>query len=146
MPKNEPTITGPSCGWAKTIAWVSLWVEVSISAGATNPTRSSAVTEPADLPLTETTFRTVVVEATLRCRKETPLAARIEGRWTETNEPVDLECRIVGVTQGLIEPTNSQFPIEASLTVDADGETYTVGGEGAFIEDIEAERVTLSEA
>jgi Archaeal transcriptional regulator TrmB. len=103
------------------------------------------VTEPASLPLTEANFRTTVVEATLRCRKETPLTARIEGRWTDTHESVDLECRIVGVTQGLIEPTNSQFPIEASLTVDADGETYTVGGEGAFIEDIEAERVTLRE-
>ena len=105
-----------------------------------------AVTEPTSLPLTETNFRIAVVEATLWCRTETPLAARIEGRWTETNEPVDLECRIVGVTQGLIEPANSQFPIEARLTIDADGETYTVGGEGAFIEDIEAERVTLSEA
>ena len=105
-----------------------------------------AVAEPADLPLTETNFRSIVVEATLRCRKDTPLAARIEGRWTDTSEAVDINCRIVGVTQGLIEPTNSQFPIEASLTIDADGETYTVGGEGAFIEDIEAERVTLSEA
>lgn len=106
-----------------------------------------AISDPATLPRTEDDFRKAVVQATLHTRAGTPLAARIEGRWTDSYDAVDLECRVVGVTQGLVEPTNSQFPIEASLTVEtADGDEYTVGGQGAFIEDIEAQRVTLSAA
>ncbi|TQQ83719.1 TrmB family transcriptional regulator [Halonotius terrestris] len=102
-----------------------------------------AVGDPAALPLTETDFRKAVIEATLWLRTEGSLNARIEGRWIDTSEPVSFEGRIVDTTQGIVEPTNSQFPIEASLTVDHEGTHVTVGGEGAFIEDIEAERVTL---
>ncbi len=102
-----------------------------------------SVAEPALLPVTETDFWTVIFQATLWLRSETALTAHIVGRWTESSEPADLTCRVVDVTQGLVEPTNNQFPVEHSLTIDCDGSHHTVGGEGAFIEEIEATQVTL---
>ena len=102
-----------------------------------------AVTDPDPLPITDDDFWTVIFQATLWLRTETALCAHVEGWWTESREAVELACRVVEVTQGLVEPTNNQFPVEHSLTVDCDGHHHTVGGEGAFIEDIEAKQVTL---
>jgi len=102
-----------------------------------------AVADPLGLPLTETDFRKAVVQATLQLRDDTDLVARVDGRWVDTSDPVELEGHVVTTIQGLVEPTNSRFPIEASLTLETDGTQVTVGGEGAFIEDIEAEEVTL---
>ena len=104
-----------------------------------------AVADPLSLPITETDFRKAVVQATLQLRADTDLVAEIDGRWVDTSDPVDLAGHVVTTVQGIVEPTNSRFPIEASLTLETDGTQVTVGGEGAFIEDIEAERVTLCE-
>jgi len=104
-----------------------------------------AVADPLALPITETDFRKAVVQATLQLRADTDLVAEIDGRWVDTSDPVDLAGHVVTTVQGIVEPTNSRFPIEASLTLETDGTQVTVGGEGAFIEDIEAERVTLCE-
>ena len=106
--------------------------------------REVDVADPIALPITETNFRQIVLQATLWLRADTPLTADIEGRTTADNEPVDLSCRVVGVTQGLVEPTNNSFPVEHSLTVETDGNTYTVGGYGAFLETIEADCVQLA--
>ena len=105
--------------------------------------REAAVTDPVELPVTAENFWHIIFQATLWLRADADLRATIEGRTTADNERVDIDCRIVDVTQGLIEPTNNSFPVEHSLTVEADGQTYTVGGYGAFLEDIEADRVTL---
>ena len=104
-----------------------------------------AVADPLSLPITETDFRKAVVQATLQLRADTDLVAEIDGRWVDTSDPVDLAGHVVTTVQGIVEPPNSRFPIEASLTLETDGTQVTVGGEGAFIEDIEAERVTLCE-
>jgi len=104
----------------------------------------AAVGDPADLPVTYTNFRHAVFQATHWLRTDTELRADIEGRTTADSEPVDISCRVVDVTQGLIEPTNNTFPVEHGLTVETDGRTYTVGGYGAFLETIEADRVSLS--
>ena len=106
--------------------------------------REAAVTEPAELPVEYENFRHIIFQATLWLRADATLTAHIEGRTTADNEPVDRSCRVVSVTQGLIEPTNNSFPVEHSLTVDSGGETYTVGGYGAFLETIEADRVRLA--
>jgi len=106
--------------------------------------REVAVADPAELPVSYENFRHAVFQATLWFRADTKLIADIKGRTTTDNEPVDVSCRIVNVTQGLIEPTNNAFPVEHSLTVEIDGETYTVGGYGAFLETIEADRVRLA--
>ena len=105
-----------------------------------------AVADPAALPLTAEDFWSVIFQATLWLRTDTDLVAKIEGRWTDSREPAELTCRVVDVIQGLVEPTNNQFPVEHSLTIECDDHRHTVGGEGAFIEDIEARRVTLCRA
>ena len=104
-----------------------------------------AVADPLALPITETDFRKVVVQATLLLQSDIELTAQIDGRWIDTSDSADVAGRVVDTKQGIVEPTNSRFPIEASLTLERDGEQFTVGGEGAFIEDIEAEEVTLRE-
>jgi sugar-specific transcriptional regulator TrmB len=104
----------------------------------------AAVAEPAELPVTYDNFRHTIFQATLWLRADVDLIAEIEGRTTADSEPVDLSCRVVDVTQGLLEPTNNLFPVEHSLIVETDSQTHTVGGYGAFLETIEADRVTLS--
>ena len=106
--------------------------------------REAAVADPVELPITDENFWHVIFQATLWLRADADLRATVEGRTTADSERVEFDCRVVDVTQGLVEPTNNSFPVEHSLTVDADGETYTVGGYGAFLERIEADRVTLS--
>jgi sugar-specific transcriptional regulator TrmB len=105
--------------------------------------REAAVADPVELPVTYENFWHIIFQATLWLRADAELRATVEGRTTADNERVDIDCRIVDVTQGMIEPTNNSFPVEHSLTVEADGGTYTVGGYGAFLETIEADRVTL---
>jgi len=104
----------------------------------------TSVADPAELPVTYENFRHAILQATLWLRADADLSVAIQGRTTADSEPVDLTARIVAVTQGLVEPTNNSFPVEHSLTVDADGETYTIGGYGAFLESIEADRVRLA--
>jgi len=106
--------------------------------------REASVADPVELPVRYENFRHVIFQATLWSRADADLQAHIEGRTTADNEPVDFSCRVVDVTQGLIEPTNNSFPVEHSLTVESDGQPYTVGGYGAFLETIEADRVRLS--
>lgn len=106
--------------------------------------REAAVADPVALPVSYENFWHIIFQATLWLRADADLRATIEGRLTADNEYVELDARVVDVTQGLVEPTNNSFPVEHSLTVEADGRTYTVGGYGAFLETVEADRVTLS--
>ncbi|MEA1930086.1 TrmB family transcriptional regulator [Halohasta litorea] len=106
--------------------------------------REAAVADPVELPSSHENFWHSIFQATLWLRADADLRATIEGRTTADNEYVELDCRVVDVTQGLVEPTNNSFPVEHSLTVEADGESYTVGGYGAFLETIEADRVWLT--
>jgi hypothetical protein len=103
-----------------------------------------SVVEPDNLPVTYENFRHTIFQATLWLRRKTDLSATIEGRTTTDNEPVEITARIDSVTQGIVEPTNNSFPVEHSLTIESEGETYTVGGYGAFLETIEADRVRLA--
>ncbi len=106
--------------------------------------RELSVAEPVELPVTYENFRHTVLQATLWLRADADLSVEIQGRTTTDGEPVDLTASIVTVTQGLIEPTNNSFPVEHSLTIEAGDETYSVGGYGAFLETIEADRVRLA--
>jgi len=106
--------------------------------------REAAVADPVELPTSHENFWHSIFQATLWLRADAELRATIEGRTTADNEYVELDCRVVDVTQGLVEPTNNSFPVEHSLTVEAEGRTYTVGGYGAFLETIEADRVRLT--
>jgi len=46
----------------------------------------------------------------------------------------------------MVKPTNNEFPVQHSLVVETDDETVTVGGQGAFVEDIEADLVRIEAA
>ena len=103
-----------------------------------------ATAPPAPLPVEYANFRHTVFQATLRRRAgETPRVT-VGGRWTEDDEPAEVSGRVVESKQGMVEPTTNEFPVEHSLVVETDdGETVTVGGQGAFVEDVEADLVRI---
>ncbi|WP_330632435.1 TrmB family transcriptional regulator [Halocatena halophila] len=103
------------------------------------------VTEPTVLPKTYRNFRHTVLQAALHLRADRPIRARITGSdRLDNNAPTEIEGDIVDVRQSLIEPQTSSFPVENTLFIETADDTYSVGGEGAFIEDIEATTVELS--
>ncbi|WP_224332757.1 TrmB family transcriptional regulator sugar-binding domain-containing protein [Haloprofundus halobius] len=100
--------------------------------------------DPAPLPVTHTNFRHAVLQTTLHLRAETPLRARIRGRRTRGRDGHDeIVGRVVDVRQGIAAPSNNSFPVETTLVVETAEGLVTVGGGGAFVEDVEAESVTL---
>ncbi|EMA61904.1 TrmB family transcriptional regulator [Halorubrum lipolyticum] len=103
-----------------------------------------ATAPPASLPVEYANFRHTVFQATLRLRAgETPRVT-VGGRWTDGDEPAEISGRVVESKQGMVEPTTNEFPVEHSLVVETDdGETVTVGGQGAFVEDVEADLVRI---
>lgn len=105
-----------------------------------------ATAPPAPLPVEYGNFRHAVLQATLRLRAgETPRVT-VGGRRTESDEAVELAGRVVEAKQGLVEPTNNEFPVQHSLVVETDEGAVTVGGKGAFVEDVEADLVRIEAA
>ena len=108
---------------------------------------------PAPLPRTYGEFRHAVLQATLHCREGDAPAVTVEGTMlskeadtaaAETADGVELRGKVVETRQGLVVPFTNDFPVENALVMETDdGERYTVGGPGAFVEDVEAETVTL---
>ena len=101
------------------------------------------VADPHELPETYSDFRQAVLQATLALRSGTDLRVTVRGRPIGSDGPDELEGRVVSVRQGLVEPANNSFPVEAALIVETGAGRYTVGGEGAFVEDFEADEVDL---
>ncbi|VTT87408.1 Transcriptional regulator, TrmB family [Halorubrum sp. DM2] len=101
------------------------------------------VADSAPLPAEYTNFRHTVLQATLRLRAGDPPRVTIAGRRTDDDEPVDIVGRVVETRQGMVEPTNNEFPVEHSLVVETDDGEVTVGGQGAFVEDVEADLVRI---
>jgi len=102
--------------------------------------------EPAPLPTEYTNFRNTVFQATLQLRDGTSPRVTVGGRWTDRDEAAEVTGRVVGAKQGMVEPTNNEFPVQHSLVVETDDGTVTVGGQGAFVEDIEADLVRMEAA
>ena len=102
-----------------------------------------AVADPAPLPAEYTSFRHTVLQATLRLRAGDPPRVTVGGRWTGDDEPAEVVGRVVETRQGMVEPTNNEFPVEHSLVVATDDGEVTVGGRGAFVEDVEADLVRI---
>ncbi|MWG36281.1 TrmB family transcriptional regulator [Halomarina oriensis] len=114
-----------------------------------------AVAPRRPLPDTYRDFRQAVLQATLHLREETPIVATVRGRALDADDPSDrteepaateLRGRLVEVRQGMVVPVNNTFPVESSLVVETETGRYTVGGRGAFVEDVEADEVTLEVA
>lgn len=102
-----------------------------------------AVTEPAELPAEFSNFRHATFQATLHLRSGTDLRATVEGRAMAEDATVERTGRVVDVRQGMVKPANNQFPVQHSIRLETDEGTLTVGGPGAFVEDVEAEEVLL---
>ena len=105
-----------------------------------------ATAPPHDLPFETANFRAAVLQATLHLRDEVPLRATVGGRFTADDTPVELDGAVVDVKQGMVEPVHNEFPVQHSLVVESDDRTVTVGGPGAFVEDVEADLVRLERA
>ena len=76
------------------------------------------------------------------------VAARIEGRETDSSEPVSLRGRVTDVSYAGEPVEESAVPLmrlagRASMTLDTGNETHEIGGWGAILEPIEATRVTI---
>ncbi|MXR40681.1 TrmB family transcriptional regulator [Halobaculum sp. WSA2] len=103
----------------------------------------AVVTEPAPLPATYTNFRHAVLQAELHRRSSDAVAAHVSGRRTDSGDPVETSGEVVEVSQGLVSPANNEFPVQHSLTIEVDDERISVGGKGAFVEDVEATEIRL---
>lgn len=101
-------------------------------------------TEPVALPKTFDDFRSAVLQATLHLRKGNSIIARVTGRPVgEEADPTTVEGSVIDVRQSLLEPASNAFPVEAALVLETEDGEVTVGGSGSFVEDFEAEAVTL---
>ncbi|WP_435064286.1 TrmB family transcriptional regulator [Halobaculum sp. EA56] len=103
----------------------------------------AAVADPAPLPATYTDFRHAVLQAELHRRASEGVRAHVTGRRTDTGDAVEVAGEVVEVSQGLVAPANNEFPVQHTLTIDANGERVSVGGQGAFVEDVEAAEIRL---
>jgi len=99
------------------------------------------VTEPDPLPRTYDWFRQAAFHAMLHFAAGTDLRVDIE-----TDDGVSLAGTVAEVRQALVEPATNDFTLENSLVVETDTDVVTVGGQGSFIEDYQADAVTLRPA
>lgn len=104
------------------------------------------VADPPALPRTHPCFRHAVKHATHCLEADREIRVTGEVRPDRTTDLRTIEGRLAGVRQSLVEPTNADFPVENTMILEVDGETVTIGGEGAFVEDYEAGAITLAAA
>ncbi|ELZ63087.1 MULTISPECIES: TrmB family transcriptional regulator sugar-binding domain-containing protein [unclassified Haloferax] len=103
-------------------------------------------TDPDPLPATYHNFRHAVLQAALCERAGIDLDVTVTGRMVHTDGPTELHGRVVDIRQGLLEPANNSFPVENAFVVETDEGTYSIGGQGAFVEDFEADAVEFTAA
>jgi sugar-specific transcriptional regulator TrmB len=96
------------------------------------------VTDPDPLPKSFDWFRQAVLHAFLHQRRGTNLWADIA---TEDGEEVSGPVR--RVKQAFVDPATNDYTLETSIVLDTDDGEVSLGGPGAFIEDYEADTVTL---
>lgn len=106
--------------------------------------------DPDPLPQTYTNIRRAVFQATLRLEAGTGVRVTAEARPVGDERFDTVEGRLVDVRQSLLEPVHESFAIENALIVEregpdgAEGERITLGGEGAFVEELQTRSVRLS--
>ncbi|MEY7848477.1 TrmB family transcriptional regulator [Natrarchaeobius sp. A-rgal3] len=102
------------------------------------------VTTPSELPRTVEGFRNAVFQLALHRATDTRIEAEVTGSPVGNQDlPSTLTGEVVDVRQSLVRPATSTLPIENAFELAVDGDRYTVGGTGAFLEDFEAETVTI---
>ena len=97
------------------------------------------VTNPDPLPQTFEWFRNATLQAALHRRDGLELHAEVD-----TARGEHLSGTITEVNQQFVEPRTTDFSLQNNLILDTGYETVSVGGPGSFIEEYEAESITLS--
>lgn len=100
------------------------------------------VARPGELPRQFDAFRHAVVEAVLHHQQGTDLIVEVK-----TEEGTELSGPLVDIRQCIVRPETGTFPVENGLIVELEsGDTVSIGGPGAFVEDHSAETVTVRKA
>jgi sugar-specific transcriptional regulator TrmB len=104
----------------------------------------------ASLPLDYADIRQCVREIEPLLNEGARIRVAVDGFDTETGKPLSFvgdvtDVRYSGGTSSEGAPALSQLAGQVSLTVIADGQTYSVGGWGSVLEDVEATRITVRE-
>lgn len=100
------------------------------------------------LPITFSEIRSCIQLVDPLLREQKDIRARVSGHRTTTNRPCTISGRISDVQyagKSTASEPNSLFQLagEASLVIESGEEVFTVGGAGAVLEEIEAERVVI---
>jgi sugar-specific transcriptional regulator TrmB len=105
----------------------------------------------AETPTTYVDLRHVVRDLEPLLNEDATIEVTVVGYETDTNDPVERTGTVVdvdytGSSIGRQEPVPlAQLAGRISLTLEADGETYEIGGWGAVLEEIEATEITVSD-
>ncbi|MFB6126217.1 MAG: TrmB family transcriptional regulator [Halolamina sp.] len=97
------------------------------------------VTEPDPLPATYDWFRQATLQGVLHRRAGVDLSVAIE-----TDDGTFVTGPVAEIRQAFVEPATNDFTLETSFVVETDSGLVSVGGPGSFIEDHQAESVTLA--
>ncbi|WP_121822702.1 TrmB family transcriptional regulator [Halostella salina] len=95
------------------------------------------------LPRTYRLHRPAVLQTVLHDAAGDTVVATVEGTDLDTGDPVTTTGAVVDVRQGLVEPFSNSFIVENSFVIETDEGELSVGGHGAFVEDVQADEVTL---
>ncbi len=96
------------------------------------------LTDPDSLPKTYTWFRQAILHAFLHQRRGADLSATVE-----TTDGEQITGKITEIRQAFTEPSTNDFTLETSIYIQTDDGEVSIGGPGAFMEDYEAESITL---
>ena len=104
------------------------------------------VRRPSPLPREYDSLHLAVYDATLHLYAGRPVRVRAEVRPVGTADELrTVTGTLADTRQSLVDPTTGGFAMENGLYVDADdGDRFSLGERGAFLEDYEAVRVSLS--
>ncbi|AFK18993.2 TrmB family transcriptional regulator [Haloferax mediterranei ATCC 33500] len=103
-----------------------------------------------DPPIVYSDIRHFVQDAEPLLHDGKRIVAHIKGYGTDDREPVDFTGEVTDVFYTAVSAPNdtlsfSELAGQVCLTVESNGETYSVGGWGAMLEEIEANRITIEE-
>jgi sugar-specific transcriptional regulator TrmB len=105
-------------------------------------------TRTESLPVTYTNIRECIRHVKPLFDDGHRVVLTVEGHYRQSGEDIELtgEVSAIVYADAAVDqesPPLETFVSEATITLDADGERYQVGGWGALMEDIEAERFTI---
>lgn len=106
--------------------------------------KEAHIAPPLTLPQSYDSFIHSLFDAMMYYRRGKTVIADLSIRETGTHGPFEnRSVEIVDIKQGIIKPESSTIPIQSSLVVNSNGDTFTVSDIGGFLEDYEARSVKL---